>query len=51
MRQAEERVLENYPVIPMYFYVSKHLVKPHVRGYEPNIMDRNYSQHYRIERN
>jgi oligopeptide transport system substrate-binding protein len=51
MRDAERRLLQGYPVIPIYFYVNKHLVKPHVKGYAPNIMDHDYSRHYRIERN
>ena len=50
LAQAERVMLEDYPLIPLYFYVTKHLVKPHVIGYQPNIMDRNYSRHYRIER-
>lgn len=50
LAQAESVMLEDYPIIPLYFYVSKHLVQPHVVGFTPNIMDRNYSRHYRIER-
>ena len=50
LHEAEQRLLEEYPVLPLYFYVSKHLVKPYVAGFEPNIMDRNYTRHYRIER-
>ena len=49
METAEREMLSDYPLIPMYFYVSKHLVKPYVVGFRPNIMDRNYSRHYRIE--
>ncbi len=50
MSEAEAALLESYPVIPMYFYVTKHLVKPYVRGYRPNALDHDRSQHYRIER-
>ena len=32
------------PIIPIYFYVSKHLVKPWVGGYDSNIMDHHYSK-------
>lgn len=49
MQMAEQEMLNDYPLIPMYFYVSKHLVKPYLLGYRPNIMDRNYSRHFRIE--
>jgi oligopeptide transport system substrate-binding protein len=43
-------LLEDLPVLPLYFYVSKHLVKPWVTGWQPNIMDHHYSRHFRIER-
>jgi ABC-type oligopeptide transport system substrate-binding subunit len=35
-------------VIPIYFYVSKHLVKPRVRGWGDNVLDYHYSQHLSI---
>ena len=35
----------------VYSYVNRHLVKPYVRGFEANIMNRNHSRYYRIERN
>lgn len=50
MADAEQELLDQYPIIPLYFYVSKHLVKPYVHGYEANIMNHNMSRHYRIER-
>ena len=49
MESAEKIFIEDYSILPIYFYVSKHLVKPYVLGYRPNILDRNYSRHYRIE--
>ncbi len=49
LEQAEQTLLEDLPVLPLYFYVSKHLVKPHVTGWQPNIMDHHYSRHFRIE--
>jgi oligopeptide transport system substrate-binding protein len=51
MEQAERTVLDAYPIIPMYFYTNKHLVKPYVHGFRANIMDHNYSRHLRVERN
>jgi oligopeptide transport system substrate-binding protein len=51
MAAAERRLLEQYPVIPLYFYVSKHLVKPYVQGYTPNILDHDLSRHYRVVHN
>ena len=50
LEQAERVLLEDLPVLPLYFYVSKHLIKPHVRGWQPNVMDHHYSRHFRIER-
>jgi ABC-type oligopeptide transport system substrate-binding subunit len=41
MLEAAERVmLADYPVIPLYFYVSKRLVKPYVLGVQPNPLNR-----------
>ena len=30
--------------MPIYSYVSKHLIKPYVAGWEPNILDHTYSK-------
>ncbi len=49
--EAERVLLGDYPVIPLYFPVSKHLVKPWVKGYVPNVMNRDQSRYYRIEKN
>ncbi len=39
--QAAERVmLDDYPVLPLYYFVSKRLVKPYVIGVQPNPLDR-----------
>jgi len=40
MQRAEEHLLADHPVIPVYFFVSKHMVKPHVLGFEDNVTDR-----------
>jgi oligopeptide transport system substrate-binding protein len=40
LEDAERAVLADYPVIPLYFYVSKRLVKPYVLGVRPNLLDR-----------
>ena len=50
LAEAEKVMLEDYPIMPIFFYVTKHLVKPHVKGFKSTIMDHNYSRHYRIER-
>jgi oligopeptide transport system substrate-binding protein len=44
LEQAERTMLRDQPVIPIYFYVSKHLVKPRVLGWYNNIMNVTYSK-------
>ncbi len=36
---AEARLIDQHVIIPLYYYVSRHLVKPEVKGYEDNLMD------------
>ena len=40
LQSAEKQMLDDYPVIPLYFLVSKRLVKPYVSGMTPNALDR-----------
>jgi oligopeptide transport system substrate-binding protein len=40
LESAERLMLADYPVIPLYFFVSKRLVKPYVLGVRPNALDR-----------
>jgi oligopeptide transport system substrate-binding protein len=40
LERAERLMLDDYPVIPLYFFVSKRLVKPYVLGVKPNALDR-----------
>jgi oligopeptide transport system substrate-binding protein len=44
LEEAERVLLSDHPVIPLYFYVSKHLVSPKVIGWEDNVLDYHYSQ-------
>jgi oligopeptide transport system substrate-binding protein len=44
LEQAEQVMLQDQPVIPIYFYVSKHLVKPRVTGWYSDIMNVTYSK-------
>lgn len=48
LEEAERVLLADHAVIPLYFYVSKHLIKPGVRGWEDNVLDYHYSQHLRL---
>jgi oligopeptide transport system substrate-binding protein len=44
LQQAESVALKDHPLIPLYFYVNKHLVKPQVRGWYDNVMNVVYSR-------
>ncbi len=48
LEEAERIMLDDMPVLPIYYYVSKQMVKPWVAGYESNIMDHHHSRHFRI---
>jgi ABC-type oligopeptide transport system substrate-binding subunit len=43
LEEAERVLLADQPVIPIYFYVNKHLVSPRVRGWGDNVLDYHYS--------
>ncbi|MBA3562455.1 MAG: peptide ABC transporter substrate-binding protein [Gammaproteobacteria bacterium] len=45
LEEAERVMLADHPVMPIYFYVNKSLVKPRVRGWQDNIMNYHYSRH------
>lgn len=49
LEEAERLVLDAYPILPLYFYVTKHLVKPWVGGYRPNPLDHNYTRYLSID--
>ena len=44
LQQAEGVALKDHPLIPLYFYVNKHLVKPQVQGWYDNVMNVVYSR-------
>lgn len=44
LAQAEARLLADQPMIPLYFYTSKHLVKPAVHGFHANALDHHASR-------
>ncbi len=45
LRQAEKLLLEEQRLIPLYFLVSHHLIKPEVKGFSANVMNRVYSKY------
>jgi oligopeptide transport system substrate-binding protein len=48
LEEAERVLLADHPVIPLYFYVSKHLVSRDVIGWGDNVLDYHYSQHLKL---
>jgi oligopeptide transport system substrate-binding protein len=44
LEEAERLMLRDHPLIPLYFYVNKHLVKPEVEGWYDNVMNVVYSK-------
>lgn len=46
LAEAEQLLLEEQPIIPLYFDVRRRLVKPKVRGWAPNPMDLHPSRHF-----
>ena len=49
LEEAERVLLSDHPVVPLFFYVSKHLVRPEVQGWEDNVLDYHYSQHLSLD--
>jgi oligopeptide transport system substrate-binding protein len=39
LRRAEQQLIEDAPVIPLYVYTQKHLQKPYVRDLAVNLVD------------
>jgi len=48
LEQAEGRMLGDMPILPIYFYESKHLVKPYVAGWQDNPLDIHYSKDLKV---
>jgi oligopeptide transport system substrate-binding protein len=49
LRQAEATLLQDLPVIPLYYYVSRHLVNPAVGGFVDNVRDVHLSRYLYLE--
>jgi len=39
LESAEKLLMDEMPIIPVYFYVSRNMVRPHVRGFYNNLQD------------
>lgn len=47
LQQAEALMLQDYPLLPVYFYVTRRLVQPWVQAPPINPMNRTYSRYFR----
>ena len=50
LADAERIILDDQPVIPLFFGVSRNLVGSHVKGWEDNLLDWHRTRFLRIER-
>lgn len=39
LREAEEILVQEMPILPIYFYVSINMVRPYVKNFYPNLQD------------
>ncbi len=49
LEEAERALLEDFAVMPLYYPVSKHLVRRNISGWEDNVLDYHYSQDLKFE--
>jgi oligopeptide transport system substrate-binding protein len=45
LQKSEEVLLNDYPIIPVYFYTARRLVKPYLGGAEISPLNHTYSKH------
>jgi oligopeptide transport system substrate-binding protein len=45
LEQAEALLNEDGVYIPLYYFATRHLIKPYVKGWQSNLMDRNLSRY------
>jgi oligopeptide transport system substrate-binding protein len=49
LQRAEVELMKDMPVIPLFFYVSRHLLKQTVTGYQSNVRDIHLSRYMGVE--
>lgn len=49
LQRAERMMLADYPILPIYFFSSKRLIRPYVKGATVNPLNRLYSKHLTME--
>jgi oligopeptide transport system substrate-binding protein len=48
LQEAESLMLADYPLLPVYFYVSRRLVQPRIAAPDINPMNRTYSRYFQL---
>lgn len=48
-QQAEQILLDEAPVIPLYYFVTTHLVRPRLTGWETNALDMHFPKFWKID--
>jgi oligopeptide transport system substrate-binding protein len=49
LQSAEKMMLSDYPILPIYYFSSKRLIKPYLKGAKANPLNRLYSKYLTIE--
>jgi oligopeptide transport system substrate-binding protein len=49
LHQAEAQLMKDMPVIPLYYYVSRHLVRPRISGFSENVRDVHLSRYLAVK--
>ena len=48
LQQAERLMLQDYPLLPVYYYVTRRLVQPHISAPPIDPMNRTYSRYFSV---
>jgi len=48
LERAEAQLMKDMPVIPLYYYVSRHLVRPRITGFTDNVRDIHLSRYLAV---
>ena len=48
LQRAESLMLNDYPLLPVYYYVTRRLVQPRIAAPAINPMNRTYSKYFRL---
>jgi oligopeptide transport system substrate-binding protein len=46
LQSAERILMDELPILPIYYYVDKNIVAPRLGGFEPNALDEHFPKHW-----